>query len=120
MALTGIQLRSSKYSTFPYTAPSGGVVGGAMGKIGDAVVVFYKTKAAGAEVAAVYDAEKIVLTKKTGSGEAIAKGAKIYYEAASGKVTGVAGSNVLCGRALEAVGVDATTVLARFNGACAA
>jgi len=120
MALSGIQLRSNVYASMTYTAPSGGVTAGGMGKIGDTVVVYYETKAAGLTVAAVYKANKILLTKKDGSGEAIAQGAKVYYEAASGKVTAVAGSNTMCGRALEAAGADDTTVLVAFNGHVAA
>jgi predicted RecA/RadA family phage recombinase len=120
MSLNGPHLRSNVWSAFTYTAPSGGVTAGAMGKIGDTVVVFRETKAAGSDVAAIYACDKILLPKKIGSGEAIGQGKKVYYEAASGKLTGIAGSNTLCGRCIEAAGASDTDVLVDFKGNVAA
>ena len=120
MAITGIQMRSSKWQAMTYTVPSGGCVGGDMVKINDTVGVYFETKAAGALVAVVTQSDKILLPKKDGSGEAIAQGAKVYYEAASKKLTATAGANTLCGRCIAAAGADDTTVLVAFNGLAAA
>ena len=54
------------------------------------------------------------------SGEDIAQGVKIYYEAASAKLTAIAGSNTLCGRAIKAAGASDATVIVAFNGLAAA
>ncbi len=119
MAITGIQLRSSKYQSMTVTL-GGTKVAGALDKIGDTVGVYYTGGVSGALVAFVTQADKIVLAKKTGSGEAIAQGAKVYYEAASGNLTGVAGSNTLCGRCNAAAGASDATVEVAFNGLVAA
>lgn len=118
MSLTGIQLRSSKYASLPYTAPSGGVVGGGMGKVGDTIGVFYETKDEGESVAFVYKADKILLPKSTGV--AFSQGGKVYYDATAKKVTSVLTDNTLCGRAIEAAVSADPEVLAEFNGACVA
>lgn len=94
-----VGMRSSHYRTLdPYTVPSGGCTKMGLTKIGDTVGFFYETKNAPDEVAVVIQMDIVELAKKAGSGESIAQGAKVYYEAASGKLTGVAGSNTLCGR----------------------
>lgn len=115
MSLSGIFIHSSKYNSFPYTVPSGGVVAGGMGKIGDTVVVYYETKAEGEKVAAVYRARKMTLPKVTGT--AINQGAIVYYDAAEKKATGTAGTNVVIGRCLEAAASADTEVLVDFDGA---
>ncbi len=116
-----VGMRSSHYRTLDaYTVPSGGCTKMGLTKIGDSVGFFYETKDAGEEVSVVIQCDIVELAKKTGSGEAIAKGAKVYYEAASGKLTGVSGSNTLCGRAYKAATVDDTTVWVDFNGDVAA
>jgi len=89
-------------------------------KIGDVVGFFYETKDAGEEVTVVCQMDLVELAKKAGSGEAIAQGAKVYYEAASASLTGTAGSNTLCGRCAKAAGASDTTVLVVFNGDVAA
>jgi ABC-type Fe3+-hydroxamate transport system substrate-binding protein len=114
-------MRSSRWQTLDdYTVPSGGCIEGNLTKIGDTVGFYFETKYAGAAVAVVIQCDIAELTKKTGSLEAIAQGAKVYYEAASGKLTGVSGGNTLCGRALKAAGAAATTAFVAFNGHVAA
>ena len=116
-----VGMRSPHYQTLePYTVPSGGCTKMGLTKIGDTVGFFYETKDAGELVTVVAQCNVAELAKKTGSGEAIAQGVKVYYEAASGKLTATAGSNTLCGRCLKAAGADDTTVLVAFNGLCAA
>lgn len=116
-----VGMRSSRYRTLDnYTVPSGGCTKMGLTKIGDSVGFFYETKTVGQSVAVVIQCDIVELAKKDGSGEAIAQGAKVYYEAASGKLTGVAGSNTLCGRCYKAALAADTTVLVVFNGDVAA
>jgi len=116
-----VGMRSQHYQALDnYTVPSGGCTKMGLTKIGDTVGFFYETKIAGADVTVVTQMDRVELAKKTGSGEAIAQGAKVYFEAASASLTGTAGSNTLCGRCLKTAGADDTTVLVAFNGLCAA
>ena len=116
-----VGMRSQHYQALDnYTVPSGGCTKMGLTKIGDTVGFFYETKDAGEIVTVVSQMDQVELAKKAGSGEGISQGAKVYYEAASGKLTATAGSNTLCGRCLKAAGADDTTVLVAFNGLCAA
>ena len=120
MAITGIQMRSEKYRDMIATAPSGGVVAGAMDLIDSTVVVYFETKAVGLLVAAVNGCDKILLPKAAGSALAMPQGSKVYFDNTAKNVTPTAGGNTLCGRVIEAaLGAD-TTVLVDFNGTCAA
>ncbi len=121
MSINGPHIRSEHRRSLDRTVPSGGCIAGAMVKVGDTVGVYAQTKDAGETVALIYQADAILLPKKASSvGEAIAIGAKVYFEAASAKVTGVAGSNTLCGRCLEAALTADTEVLVDFSGNVAA
>ena len=116
-----VGMRSASYRTLDaYTVPGGGCIKMGLTKIGDSVGFYYSTQDAGDDVAVVIQCNIVELAKKAGSGEAIAQGAKVYYEAASGKLTGVVGSNVLCGRCLKAALAADTTVIVAFNGDVAA
>ncbi len=121
MSISGIQLRCSTQETnsLTLTAPSGGVVGGAMDVVGDTIVVYHETKDAGEKVAACIRANKILLPKVAGSGTAVAQGGKLYFTDGAAGVTGGSGGTI-CARALEAAGALATTVLAAFDGTVAA
>lgn len=98
----------------------GTVVAGALSKIGDTVGVYFEGGDSGDVVSFVYRAKKVLLPKDAGSAEAIAQGAKVYYNNVTGKVTGNAGALGVCGRCIEAAVALATTVLVDFNGAAAA
>jgi predicted RecA/RadA family phage recombinase len=116
-----VGMRSQHYQALDnYTVPSGGCTKMGLTKIGDTVGFFYETKDAAEIVTVVSQCDMVELAKKAGSGEAIAQGAKVYYEAASGKLTGVAGSNTLCGRCIKAALAADVTVLVAFNGLAAA
>lgn len=116
-----VGMRSQHYQALDnYTVPGGGCTKMGLTKINDTVGFFYETKDAGEIVTVVSQMDQVELAKKDGSGEAIAQGAKVYYEAASGKLTATAGSNTLCGRCLKAAASTDTTVLVAFNGLCAA
>ena len=116
-----VGMRSASYRTLDaYTVPSGGCTKMGLTKIGDVVGFYYETKDAGEDVAVVIQMNIVELAKKAGSGEAIGQGEKVYYEAASGKLTGVEGSNTLCARCLKAALAADTTVCVVFNGDVAA
>ena len=116
-----VGMRSAHYRTLDtYTVPSGGCIKMGLTKIGDSVGFYYETKDAGEDVSVVIQCDIVELAKKAGSGEAIAQGAKVYYEAASGKLTGVEGSNTLCARCYKAAAADDATVWVVFNGDVAA
>jgi hypothetical protein len=103
-----------------YTVPSGGCTKMGLTQIEDGVGFFYDTQVAGKTVAVVVQCDIVELAKKVGSGEAVAQGAKIYYEAAGAALTGVAGANVLCGRAYKAALASDPTIWVIFNGDVAA
>jgi predicted RecA/RadA family phage recombinase len=120
MAITGIQLRSSKWRALTYTVAGSAVTAGAMTKLNDTVGVYFESKSVGEDVAFVYEAEKILLPKAAGSGLTIAQGAKVYFDNSAKTITPTSGGNTLCGRCVVAADADDTTVLVDFNGACAA
>lgn len=119
MAISGPHIRSEHWRSFDYEAPSGGVVAGAMDKVNDTVVVFAETKDEGETVAAIYQADKILVPKVAGSGLTIAQGAKVYYDDTENAVTPTSGGNTLCGRSIEAAGADDDEVLIDFEGGLA-
>lgn len=117
MAETGLKLRTGLpggvWKSFVVTAPSGGVTRGQMDLIEDTVGVYAQDADAGAQVAFIYQAEKIVVPKNTASGTDIFKaGDKVYFDHADAKVTADAdsGTNLRCGIALEDVDAADTEV----------
>jgi predicted RecA/RadA family phage recombinase len=77
--------------------------------------------AALAEGVMIYFAPAIIVNKRVGTTCVFAAGDKVYYNAATNTVDIAATTTyVLCGRALEAAGASATTVLIELNGAVAA
>ena len=61
-------------------------------------------------VAGVFD-----VPKATGSGSAIAAGAKVYWDAANSQATGTATGNTYMGKAVAAAGDDDATVRVRLS-----
>ncbi len=64
--------------------------------VGDLVGVIVEDAAANADVAAIYQAEKIVLPKATATG-VIAVGEKVYHDSTNANITNVATANTLVG-----------------------
>ena len=117
MSITGIQLRSSHWQAMTVTL--GGTKGKLLlDKIQNAVGFYPVGGDANDIVAFITQADKALMPKKVGSGEAIAQGADVYYDSGTGKLTGVSGT--LCGRCLEAAGANDTEVLVAFDGLAAA
>jgi predicted RecA/RadA family phage recombinase len=121
MAISGPHIRSEHWRSFDYTVPSGGVTAGAMDKIQDTVVVFAETKTVGEIVAAIYQADKILVPKYAATGYAIVQGEKVYYNDYLNKVVAdTTSGNTLCGRCMEAADADDTEVLIDLSGNIAA
>ena len=100
MSATTLKMRSPNFKSFKVTAPTATYTAGQMIKIHDTVGVIVETAAVGVETALVYACEKIVVPKDTGV--TFDAGDKVYYRAATAKITSTASGNTLCGRALEA------------------
>jgi len=120
MSETALKLRSNVFASMVVTAPTAGYTAGDMVKVEDTVGVIAETKAATLDAVLIYKCEKIVVPKVAGTGISFAAGDKVYYKAADKKVTNASTGNTLCGRALEAAGASATTVLIDLTGNLAA
>ena len=94
------------------TAKTGGVEAGEMDLLPAAeliVGVYAEEQDAGAEVAFIYNAERILVPKQTGTGTALAIGALVYFDAAEAGVNGDPTGNTLCGAVrVAALTTDAT------------
>lgn len=96
------------------TAPSGGVVSGDPVLVGAGIFgVVENTAAEDAPMQVkVVGVHKIV--KKTGSGQAVSEGDKLYWDGSGKKLTLSLTGNTLCAVAVQAEISAATTVLARI------
>lgn len=95
---------------------------------GQAVVVqdtfgwYFKAGAIGDEVIVVFECRQVLATKKTGTGESITSGDKLYYIVADDAVTandpgsGYGTTCYYCGTAKEDATASETTVLMDFDG----
>lgn len=119
MSISGPHIRSEHWKSFVHTVGVGGVTAGDMDKLEDTVVVFAETKDEGEEVAAIYQADKILVPKVTGI--ACVVGEKVYYNDYVNKVTAdTTSGNTLCGRVVEAASATDSEVLIDFEGHLAA
>ena len=122
MTETGLKLRTGcpngDWRSFLVVAPSGGVTRGQMDLIHDTVGVYAQDAAAGADVAFIYHAEKIVVPKSitTGAGEFDA-GDKVYFDHADANVNNDSGSNYMCGICVKAPALADTEVMIDLDGA---
>jgi len=117
------KLESAKSLSFINAATNATLTAGSMTVIGSTVGVVVEnvgtssqaindTYPNGPDGVLVYEAEKIVLPKSTGTGESFSAGDRVYYDASAKKITSTSTGNTLCGRALEAAGTAETEVLA--------
>jgi hypothetical protein len=120
MAETNLKIRSDKFSSVKFTAPTGGVVAGAMRAQGSIIGVVAESKDAAAEAVLIYRCEKIVVPKVAATGVTFTVGAKVYFKSASAAVTNASTGNTLCGRALEAAAADDDEVLIDLEGSVVA
>jgi hypothetical protein len=84
---------------------------GDMIKLNDCIGVVVEDVEANSEFVLVYEAEKIIAPKSTGTGISFSAGDSVYYDAAAKKVTNAATNNTLCGKALETAGDNAAEAL---------
>lgn len=120
MSISGPHIRSKNWQAVDLTVPSGGVTAGQMDLIHDMVGVWAETKDAGETCAFIYQADKILVPKGTGSTAIFAAGDKVYFDHADENVNESSGGNTLCGRTLEAAVAADTEILITLNGHVAA
>ena len=118
--MADLLLRSDKFKTMKVTAAGPSTyTKGLLTKVEDTVCVIVDDIDALAQGMAIYQADKIVLPKRVGTTCLFAAGDKVYYNDGNLDVA-TTSAYTLCGRALEAAGATASSVLVDFNGACAA
>jgi len=111
---SGLKLRTKLESAKTLKAATGTdetLSAGDMTVVGDTLGVVVEDAGVSSDFVLVYEAEKIVVPKATGTGRTLAVGADVYYDASANKVTDVATSNTKCGKALEAAGENDDEVL---------
>ena len=107
MTESGLKLRTKLESAKTLKATTGTsetLSAGGMTVVGDTLGVVVEDAGTSSDFVLVYEAEKIVAPKATGTGRTLATGANVYYDAAAKNVTDVATGNTKCGKALEAAG----------------
>jgi hypothetical protein len=81
---------------------------------------FYIKRAESAleEIAFIFKMRQVIANKKTGTGEAIISGDKLYYYSADDLVSPVSNypTSYFCGWARKSAGANDTTVLMEFDG----
>jgi predicted RecA/RadA family phage recombinase len=110
----GLKLRTKLESAKTLKARTGtedSYEAGAMIKVGDTIGIVAEDAGENSEFVLVYEAEKIVAPKATGTGISFAAGDSVYYDATAKKTTNASSGNTLCGKALEAAGENADEAL---------
>lgn len=79
---------------------------GEMTMVGDTIGVVVEDAGPESDFVLVYEAEKIVVPKATGTGRAFTPGATVFYDATAKQVTNAAEGNIKCGKALTAAAED--------------
>ncbi len=111
---TGLKLRTKLESAKTLKAMTGeseSYSAGEMIKVNDTIGIVVEEVAENSEFVLVYEAEKVVAPKATGTGISFAAGDNVYYTAAAKNVTNSASGNTLCGKALLAAGDNDDEVL---------
>jgi predicted RecA/RadA family phage recombinase len=111
---TGLKLRTKLESAKTLTAKTGAeetYEAGEMIKFGDTIGVVVEDVAENSDFVLIYEAEKIVAPKATGTGISFAPGDNVYYDASAKKVTNASTNNTLCGKALGDAGDNTTEAL---------
>jgi len=110
----GLKLRTKMESAKTLKAKTGEgetLSAGAMVKVNDTIGVVVEDAAENSEFVLIYEAEKIIVPKATGTGISFSAGDNVYYDAAAKKVSSASSGNTLCGKALEDAGDNAAEVL---------
>jgi hypothetical protein len=122
MAETGLKLRtaapSGDWRSFVVAAPSPGVTAGEPDLIGATVGVYAQAAATGEDVAFIYHAEKVEVTKRTGTTYGlIVAGAKVYFDHAAADFSSDTSGNYCCGICVKDTTAAGTTMLIDLDGA---
>jgi predicted RecA/RadA family phage recombinase len=102
--------------------PGSDVTKGEAAVVQDSFGFYFKDADSGDEVTFVIECRQVLATKKTGTGEEISSGEKLYYIVADDAVTsndpgsGYGTTCYYCGTAIEDASASATTVLMDFDG----
>ncbi len=110
----GLKLRTKLESAKTLKAATGeeeSYSAGEMIKVNDTIGMVVEDVEANSEFVLLYEAEKVVAPKATGTGISFAVGDNVYYDATAKKVTSVSTANTLCGKALESAGDSDPEVL---------
>lgn len=107
---------SSQQSAVTIAAPTGGYTKGTQVKTGNIVGYMAADVESLANGALVYRDPAVLMEKVTGAGTAFAVGDKVYFVAASGKVSPASTGNTLIGRCKEVASTSATQVLIDLEG----
>ncbi|HXF83145.1 MAG TPA: DUF2190 family protein [bacterium] len=102
-------------SELEFTAPAGGVIGGTPKLIGTILVIPVHDAAVGSKFRGVVSGQ-FSLPKNTGAGTGWVEGAKVFWDAGIGKVTGVATGNQLVGWGATAAADGDTIGRVRLDG----
>jgi len=105
----GLKLRTKLESAKTLRARTGeeeSYSAGEMVKVNDTIGVVVEDVEENSDFILVYEAEKIIVPKATGSGVSFSVGDNVYYDGSQKKVTNNASQTVLCGKALESAGDD--------------
>lgn len=109
-------LRSTNYTEILDTPLAASITEGMIKLIGDVPAVAFRDEVAGTLQSYITEADEIEVAKKAASsGEDIALGGKIGFEAASGKARDYESGDVVIGWATVAALSAATTVRMRFK-----
>jgi len=84
---------------------------GEMVKVNDTIGVVVEEVEENSDFVLVYEAEKIIVPKATGTGVSFSVGDNVYYDGNQKKVTNNSSGTILCGKALESAGDDDEEVL---------
>jgi hypothetical protein len=123
------KLESAKSLKFTNSATNATFAAGAMTVVGTSIGAIVENVGTSGQAAndtypngpdgvLIYEAEKIVLPKSTGTVHDFSVGDVIYYDAANKEVTTTSTGNTKCGRALEAASTSATEVLSDLMVLC--
>jgi len=114
---TFLKCPASGCKRFEATTPSGGYTAGVLYKVQDTWAIPFATYAAAATAVMIYAAERALVTKKTGTGESIAEGDRVYVNSTTKAVSKTKGSGDECvGVCTKSATATATQVEIELDG----
>lgn len=110
----GLKLRTKLENAKTLKAKTGageGYQAGEMIQVNNTLGIVMEEVGENSEFVLVYEAEKVIVPKATGSGINFSVGDNVYYDPDAKKVTNSSEGNILCGKALEPAGDNEDEVL---------